>query len=406
MASTAPVGPGVQRVHVGRQPIFNRGGHVVAYELLFRGQRDAIEARRRDTSATSQVIVNAFTEFGFAAIAGELPCFINLTREFCVGEIALPFGPDRAVLEVLETVDVDDEVVAGITRLAKSGYRIALDDFAWGLGHERLLDLASYVKIDFLATAADDLGDVIAACRRRGRVRIVAEKLETDADLALADVHGCELRQGYRLSRPQVLTMASLNPSRVRRLELVAALNSTETDMDRVLAIIANDPALSMRILRVCNSAAAGALTPVSSVRQAVVMLGLAQIKLWASLMALDEATAATDEQLTMTVAHARLCQYFAAAFDVPDDAAFIAGLIGGVAELLDEDPAVVAAQLPLADDIAAALTDGGGRLGALLGVVRAYERGDLIDDRVTDPVRAYFEALRWSAGMVRSTRA
>lgn len=103
-----------------------------------------------------------------------------------------------------------------------------------------------------------------------------------------------------------------------------------------------------MRILRVCNSAAAGVLTPVSSVRQAVVMLGLAQIKRWATPMALDEAAAATDEQLAMTVAHARLCQYFADALDVPDDAAFIAGLIGGVADPPDEKPAVVAAQLPL----------------------------------------------------------
>ena len=196
------------------------------------------------------MIVNAFTEFGIAAVAGELPCFINLTREFCVGELALPFGPDRAVLEILETVEVDDEVIAGVTRLAEAGFRIALDDFTWGLGHERLLDVASYVKVDFLALGVADIEDVIAACRRRRRVSFVAEKLETDADVALADRLGCELRQGYRLSRPQVLTVATLNPSRVRRLELLAALNSAEADVEKVLSIIANDPALSMRILR------------------------------------------------------------------------------------------------------------------------------------------------------------
>jgi EAL and modified HD-GYP domain-containing signal transduction protein len=406
METSAQVGPGTRRVHVGRQPIFNQAGRVVAYELLFRGRWDAVDAQRRDTFATSQVIVNAFTEFGISGVAGELPCFINLTREFCVGELALPFGPDRAVLEILETVEVDDEVVDGVTRLAAAGYRIALDDFVWGLGHERLLDLADYVKIDFLACDPEEVGRLVHACRRRRGVQIVAEKLETDEDLALADRHGCELRQGYHLSRPQVLTAASLNPSRVRRLELLSALSSADTDVEKVLSAIANDPALSMRILRACNSAAAGVLTSVSSVRQAVVMLGLAQIRQWAMLMVLDDATGATDEQLTMTVAHARLCQYFAAAFDVPDDAAFIAGLISGVAVLLDQEPAVVAAQLPLSGDIATALVGGGGRLGALLDVVHAFERGEPTDDRVTDPVRMYFEALRWSTDMVRSTRA
>jgi c-di-GMP-related signal transduction protein len=121
---------------------------VVAYELLFRGSWDAVEAGRFDTYATSHVIVNAFTEFGIGEVAGDRPCFINLTHEFLVGELTLPFGPEQVVLEVLETVAVDDEVIAGITALVEAGYRIALDDFVWGSGHERLLPVASYVKPD------------------------------------------------------------------------------------------------------------------------------------------------------------------------------------------------------------------------------------------------------------------
>ena len=134
-------------------------------------------------------------------------------------------------------------------------------------------------------------------------------------------------------------------------------------------------------------------------------MLGLTQIRQLAMLMILDDVTSASDERLTMTLAHARLCQYFAAAFDVPDDAAFIAGLISGVAALFDQPSATVAAQLPLSGDIASALTHGGGGLGSLLDGVHAYERGELTDDRISDPARAFFEALQWSTRMVRSTR-
>lgn len=124
-------------------------------------------------------------------------------------------------------------------------------------------------------------------------------------------------------------------------------------------------------------------------------------------LMVLDEATAATDEQLTMTIAQARLCQYFAAAFGVADDAAFTAGLLSGVAELLHQSPAAVTTQLPLAADLTAALTDWAGPLGRLLQVVHAYQRGEHTDhDRpVTDPVRAYLDALQWSTNMLQTTR-
>jgi hypothetical protein len=72
-------------------------------------------------------------------VAGDRPCFINLTHEFLVGELTLPFGPEQVVLEVPETVAVDDEVIAGIAALVEAGYRIALDDFVWGSSHERLL---------------------------------------------------------------------------------------------------------------------------------------------------------------------------------------------------------------------------------------------------------------------------
>jgi c-di-GMP-related signal transduction protein len=76
------------------------------------------------------------------------------------------------------------------------------------------------------------------------------------------------------LSRPQVLTATALTPSRLRRLELLGALSATDADLERILTIIAGDPALTMRVLRASNSAAAGATTKISSVRQAVVMLG------------------------------------------------------------------------------------------------------------------------------------
>jgi len=157
---------GTQLVHVGRQPIFDVHGGVLAYELLFRGSVDAVAAGRQDTYATSSVMVNAFTEFGIREVAGDRLCFINLTREFLVGEIALPFGPEQVVLEVLETVRMDEQVVAGITALSEAGYRIALDDFVWGSGHEVLFGLASYVKLDLLDGDLTRLDEVVAACRQ------------------------------------------------------------------------------------------------------------------------------------------------------------------------------------------------------------------------------------------------
>ena len=391
---TSASSDGTQLVHVGRQPIFDEHGDVVAYELLFRGSMDAVAAGRQDSYATSTVMINAFTEFGIREVAGDRLCFINLTREFLAGRLPLPFGPEQVVLEVLETVEIDDEVIAGITSLAERGYRIALDDFVWGSGHERLFGLASYVKLDLLDGDLSRLAEIVAACREHPNIKIVAERLETDEQLALADKYGLELRQGYALSRPQVLTVASMSPSRLRRLELVTALFAQDPDVNKIVSIIASDPALSLRVLRASNSAAAGHANRVSSVRQAVVMVGLKHIRQWAVLMILDELGGATEEHMLGVLTRARLCENVAAWFGAPPDAAFMAGVISGVALLLAIPPKAMAEQFPLAPEVVGALVAGEGRLGRVLQAVDAYERGEF---GTFDLAGQYMDAVRWS---------
>src|ERR1700759_301776 len=113
-------------VHVGRQGIYDQTGDVVAYELLFRDAADAPRASSRGPYATSQVIVSAFTDFGLEKLGGSKACFINVPRESLVGELPVPFDSGQAALEVVHTVDVDDEVVKGTTRLVEDGFTVAL----------------------------------------------------------------------------------------------------------------------------------------------------------------------------------------------------------------------------------------------------------------------------------------
>jgi c-di-GMP-related signal transduction protein len=398
--SSAPQ-DGSQLVHVGRQPIFDLRGDVIAYELLFRGSMDAVAAGRQDTYATSTVMINAFTEFGIREVAGDRLCFINLTREFLTGQLALPFGPEQVVLEVLETVEIDDEVLAGITALTEAGYRIALDDFVWGSGHEVLFGLASYVKLDLLDGDLSRLDEVVAACRQFPKIQIVAERLETADQVAIADRYGMELRQGYMFSHPQVLTVASLSPSRLRRLELVGALSAAEPDLERIVSIIASDPPLSLRVLRASNSVAAGHANRVSSVRQAVVMVGLPHIRQWALLMVLDDGGGTTEEHMVRVLTRARLCENIASWFGAAPDGAFMAGVISGVGALLSVTPEAMAEQFPLAPAIVAALTEGTGRLGRVLRAVDAYENGEFGS---FDLAGQYMDAVCWSTRALDSS--
>lgn len=395
-------------VHIGRQAIYDRDDTVVAYELLFRGASDAVDAQpfnvrtNSQMIATSQVIVNAFAEFGLDQLVGSCPCFINLTREFLVGDLPLPFAPEHVVLEVLETVAIDDEVVAGVARLVEQGFRIALDDFVWGQGHERLLNLASYVKIDLLDVDPQTVVSTALAVRRHANVTLVAERIETLEQLELAHKFGFDLFQGHTFGRPQTVSAATLNPSRLRRLELFGALTAVDIDINHAVEIVTTDPALSYRVLQATNSASTGLPRRVASVREAIMMLGLERIRQWVALMLVSDISEASDEQLTIMMSRAKLCQTVAERLDLPPDVAFTVGLLAGVAELIDEPVSTLVTRLPVTEEIVEALVDGRGRFGQVLSMVRAYERADMAvlggaPVSSADLARAYLAAVGWS---------
>lgn len=391
-----------QAVHVGRQPIWSMDRELMGYELLFRGGVMAEPTGLPGSYATGQVIVNAFTEFGVRELVGDHLCFINMTREFLLGELPLPFGPGQVVLEVLETLQVDEALIAGVVALAEQGYLIALDDFVWGSGHEQLLAVASFVKLDILGADPEQLRRVASACRRYPGVRLVAEKVETQAHLALARAVGCEYVQGYLLGRPQTMSVQALSPSRAGRVQLMAALLRADVDLSEVVAMVTRDPALSFRLLRASNSAAGGLAQRVSSVHQAVMLMGTAKVRQWVSLMALSDVFDADEGQVAMAVAHARMCQLLAEHVGYPAEAAYTVGLLDGVADLLAVSGEQVVGQLPLVEEVSRALVAGTGELGRVLRVARAYQQADLaaITEFGADAAglsRFFLEATGWS---------
>jgi c-di-GMP-related signal transduction protein len=398
--------PTAPLVHVGRQPIYDRTGDVIAYELLFRDAAGATGASERSAEATGRVIVSAFTEFGLDQLVGERACFINVTREFLTGEFPIPFDPNQSVLEVVETVQVDDAVVAGVRKLVEQGYTIALDDFTLGM-HEGLLEFATYVKIDLLDVDPAVVAAAVQRCRAFPHVELIAERLEAEDDLQRAMELGFTYFQGHVLGHPHVLSTPTLSPARVSRLQLLVELTAAEIDFDEVVRLIARDPALSFRLLQATNSAASGLTSRVSSVHEAAILLGLDKVRQWVTLMLLSDLSTAREDQLATAMTRARACGAVAEQLGRPADAAFTAALLSGVAELTGQAPGDVAGKLPLSPDLVAALVDGTGPLGEIMIAIREYERGDpaalaalLTPD---DAVRTYLDALRWSTEVLRS---
>jgi EAL and modified HD-GYP domain-containing signal transduction protein len=386
-------------VVVGRQPIFTADLDVYGYELLFRSVSD--EPIGDPEHATAQVLVNTFTEFGLSALVGDKVPFVNVTSPFLSGELPLPFEPGDAVLEILETVEVDDELVAHVAKLHAEGHRFALDDYVDSPERRRLLAYADIVKVDILASSPEQITEIVTAARAAGSL-LLAEKVESDEQLSACRAMGFDYYQGYLLAKPVVFKQQALGPGQVALLQLLLLLADPESSVDQIEAFVRMDPALSYRVLRVVNSAGVGLARQLSSIREAVVVLGRNTLRQWLLVMVLADGSPLSHELLLRALVRSRMCELLSDEAGCPADVAFTAALLSALDLLLGSPLESVLASLPLDETVRAAILDSEGSLGRLLKTVVAYEEGDARDPRrlpipVEQVRHAWADAVKWA---------
>jgi len=136
--------------YVARQPIMDLRGRVHGYELLFRAGPEA--AFRGDGDMATRTMLDNSVIFGLEKLTGGLPAFVNCTRESLVGEMVHVLPSGMTVLEILEDIEPTPELIDACRKLKSEGFRLALDDFIWKPGLEALVQMADYVKVDFIQT--------------------------------------------------------------------------------------------------------------------------------------------------------------------------------------------------------------------------------------------------------------
>ena len=280
--------PNSRSAHVGRQAIYDRAGDVVAYELLFRHAADAMDAASRGSAATASVLVDAFADFGIESLVGERACFVNITREFVVGDLPVPFNPGQVGLELLGSVTADSDVVKGVATLVEQGYTVSVDQFLAGQGRERLLPYASYAKIDMSCADVDLVRHTVELCREYAHLELIAHRMETERDVGVALGAGFDLLQGNILGRAHVVSIEVADPDRGNRREVLGRLAAATSD-DEVLRIVGEGSTLAARLRRAVACTCENTRWP-ATLTEVLACCGTEPIVQWAALMLAAEA--------------------------------------------------------------------------------------------------------------------
>ena len=391
---------------IARQPIFNPKLDVVGYELLFRGRGYAAGALIDDAErATATVVLNTLTELDMGRIVAGKTAWVNVTREFVLDDLIQAVPPSVVGLEIPETEVFDAEMVGALRELKDAGYRLALDDFRYRDGSEAVLELFDVVKLSMPELGRQQMRELTARLRPFPGL-VLADKLGTRPDHEVCIAAGCDLFQGYFFCRPAVVGTRGIAANRLALLQVVAALNDPAVQFSEIEQLVARDVALSFRLLRYVNSAFFGLRGDVRSIGHALALLGLENVRRWATLSTLASIDNKPTELTLTALIRARFCELAGSQAGVGSPAElFTLGLFSVIDAMMDAPMHDVVASLPLAEDIREALVQRSGRMGQLLDSVVFLETGEDNAVLATIPHAGahYMDALMWANSAAES---
>lgn len=358
------------------QPILDADGNTVAMELLYRDAQPEAGHAFDDTTATASVILNMCSHFGMIELMGERKLYINVAEDLLLSDTITLLPKEKVTLELLEHIQITDEVLARIRELRAMGYEFALDDYIFHFDPNPLFELVDIIKVDILHADLTALNELVTYLRQ-WPCRLLAEKVENEAVYQACLRAGFDMFQGYYFAYPTLHGGRITDPAKMVVLDLLSKVSS-EAELEEIEAAFKSNPGLTYSLLRLISSPAFYSTHKISSIRQAIQILGMRQLARWLQVMLYTQEGSQTCLSLLELAVHrARLMELMAGSAGIPSEQAYVCGMLSLADCALGTPMESILAHLNLVEDIQQSLLQRTGKLGLLLQICEKLESGE-----------------------------
>lgn len=285
-------------------------------------------------------------------------------------------SPEHIVIEILETVNLSEEILTVCKELKSKGYVIALDDVISKKGLSDLIPYVDIIKIDYISMDKKDIKVMIQ--EYQGKVTFLAEKIENREEYEEAKAMGFDYFQGYFFSKPVILTGKDIAPVPTNYFQLLDVLNTKDPDIEQVSNLIQQDLSISFKLLKLMNSGAFLLKNRVTSIKQAVVLLGLYEIKKLVTVL-LMSSLRKTDNQtqlVQMSLTRANFLEQISSAFQIDKNSLYMFGMFSLIDTILNKDMNDIVSDLPITSELSDALLGKDTKYNQALLLVESIEYG------------------------------
>ncbi|WP_286240699.1 EAL and HDOD domain-containing protein [Neptuniibacter halophilus] len=388
-----------QPVLFARQPIFDRQMNTYAYQLIC--SLDPEDANP-SPDHTAEVLVNAFSNFLEKGHIRYLPALIRFDAGW-LQHGQLPAVPSDALLLDLHYTDLPDASLQTLRQLAEKNYRLVVPANA----SETLLELGSVVRIDIRQGSQAELESLCRQLRQQPGKILLADQVDSFSDYEMCNAVGFDLFLGNFFASAEPVAGRKLSRNELVMFQLIGEVNHPDATADSIEQVLQRDPELVASLLRLVNSAAYRGHRTIGNISEAVVLLGLAELRKWVLFFALCHNRQIPSELISLLLLKGKMCELLAANdAQLEPSTAFMTGVLSGIDVILCMRKDELLPQLPLQVEVKRALAGGSNPLGRLLASVEAYVTGQW--ERLPAGVNegemttAYDQALGWSLELMQ----
>lgn len=365
---------------MARRPVVDRSQRLVAHELMFSDtmpDNPGSVVNEEEQPVSASVIADV-CKYGLARVIGDQVGILYIDADALMGDIFGFLPPRQIILELAHMPACTPAMLERLTALRDQGFRLALTINAEAHDIAPLLPLIEGVRVDVSQHTDEELARICRMFKAHDKM-LLAERVDTMQCFHHCADLGFDFFQGYFFSEPQILAGKKLSASQLSIIELMALLAS-DADDALIEHSIKGDVALGLNLLRFVNTPAVSAHR-IESLRQALIAVGRNQLQRWLQVLLYAEGGvdgSAVAPLMAQATARGRLMELAAQKLRPGNrsiaDTAFTVGIMSLMDTLFSMPMTEILKQIPVVDDVAAALLHREAYFGKLLAMAEQTE--------------------------------
>ena len=372
--------------YIVRQPIKDPDNHILGYEIQYYGENYAFssgdpQARGNDFAA-ADTIYNFLTLNTDKLLRGSLN-FMTFTTTLLMKKTPRLFDKGELVIQIDDSVIIHPLAMHMIHQYAKEGYQIAVNEFQFAPRYLAIMDSIDYIKLNFRNTPELTLKNIIEIAHSMNK-KCIAVNIDRDELYQKALKLKVDAMEGTFVAEKMTQKTHSSGYMQSNFFRLMVAVLKDEPDVEEIEQIISVDATLAYGLLKIANSRYFSLRSKVTTVRQAIMTVGLNELKQWVYLLSASNAENQMDEGaeefLRLSFMRANFCSSlmnYAKDLPISKPEAYLMGMFSTLNYLIDAPLEEILEQIPMRDEVKEALLHHTGRCGMLYDLALSYERAD-----------------------------